>query len=221
MHICGNIYGFMWDSMTQNNCNTFLVDGSPRILIDPGHLGLFDHVREGLSELGLGIADIGLVICTHSHPDHVEAVQLFRETGAQVAYHEAEWALVKTLMDQYGAAFQISLKTVRPDFFLTEGDLKVGDIHFQVYHTPGHAPGAICLYQESEKVLVTGDLIFKDGVGRTDVPGGDSSQLKESIRRMAALDVEVVLPGHGPVVSGAQAVKQNFQAIERFWFAHL
>ncbi|MCF8120660.1 MAG: MBL fold metallo-hydrolase, partial [Deltaproteobacteria bacterium] len=185
------------------------------------HLGLFDHVREGLSELGLGIADIGLVICTHAHPDHVEAVQLFRETGAQVAYHEAEWALVKTLMDQYGAAFQISLKAVRPDFFLTEGDLKVGDTHFQVYHTPGHAPGAICLYQESEKVLVTGDLIFKDGVGRTDVPGGDSSQLKESIRRMAALDVEVVLPGHGPVVSGAQAVKQNFQAIERFWFAHL
>ncbi|MFP4087144.1 MAG: MBL fold metallo-hydrolase [Desulfobacteraceae bacterium] len=221
MHICGNIYGFMWDSMTQNNCNTFLVNGSPRILIDPGHLSLFDHVKEGLSELGLGIADIGLVICTHAHPDHVEAVQLFRETGAQVAYHEAEWELVKTMVDQYGAAFQISLKTVRPDFFLTEGDLKVGDTHFQVYHTPGHAPGAICLYQESEKVLATGDLIFKDGVGRTDVPGGDSHQLKESIRRMAALDVEVVLPGHGPVVSGAQEVRQNFQAIESFWFAHL
>jgi len=221
MHVCGNIYGFIWDSMAQNNCNTFLVDGCPRILIDPGHLSLFDHVEAGLSELGLGLRDIGLVICTHAHPDHLEAVQRFRETSAQVAYHASEWELVKSMVDQYGAAFQLPLEAVRPDFFLTEGDLQVGDTRFQVYHTPGHAPGAICLYQETDKALVTGDLIFKDGVGRTDVPGGDSTALKESIRRMAALDVEVVLPGHGPVVSGAQEVRQNFQVIESFWFAHL
>lgn len=74
------------------------------------------------------------------------------------------------MIDQYSAGFQVSLDAVRPDFFLAEGDLKVGDTHLQVYHTPGHAPGAICLYHKADKVLVTGDLVFKDGVGRTDVP---------------------------------------------------
>lgn len=93
MHICGNIHGFIWESMTQNNCNTYLIDGSKRILVDPGHLDLFGHVKEGLKELGLELTDIDLVICTHAHPDHLEAAGLFQETSAQHTYHEADWAM--------------------------------------------------------------------------------------------------------------------------------
>ncbi|MDZ7698624.1 MAG: MBL fold metallo-hydrolase [Deltaproteobacteria bacterium] len=221
MHICGNIYGFIWESMTQNNCNTYLIDGSKRILVDPGHLDLFDHVKDGLAELGLGVTDIDLVICTHAHPDHLEAAGLFQETAAQLTYHEADWSLVKTMMAHHGAAFQMSVDAVRPDFFLSEGDLHVGDMNFQVFHTPGHAPGAICIYQPDEGILITGDLVFKDGVGRTDLPGGDGPALKESIRRVAGLDVNWILPGHGATLSGRDDVKRNFQQIESFWFAHI
>lgn len=221
MHICGNIHGFIWESMTQNNCNTYLIDGPTRILIDPGHLNLFDHVKQGLAEMDLGIEDIGLVICTHAHPDHLEAVQLFQDTSAKVAYHQQDWEVVKTMLDQVDPSSQARIDAVRPDFFLTEGDLDVSGAGFQVYHTPGHDPGAICIYQPDQKVLVTGDLIFKEGVGRTDLPGGDARQLKASIRRLSDLDVEWILPGHGQIVSSAKEVKRTFEQIESFWFAHI
>jgi glyoxylase-like metal-dependent hydrolase (beta-lactamase superfamily II) len=167
------------------------------------------------------VGDIDLVICTHAHPDHIEAVQLFRETAAKVTYHEKDWEVVQSMLEQFGSAYRARIDALRPDFFLTEGDLNVGGMRFEVLHTPGHDPGAICLYQPDQKVLVTGDLIFKEGVGRTDLPGGNSAQLKDSIRRLAALDVEWILPGHGGIVSGATDVKRTFDQIESFWFARI
>jgi len=178
-------------------------------------------VKKGLTELGVGLEDIGLVICTHAHPDHLEAVQLFQDTSAKVAYHQQDWEVVKTMLDQVDPSSQERIDAVRPDFFLTEGDLDVSGAGFQVYHTPGHDPGAICIYQPDQKVLVTGDLIFKEGVGRTDLPGGDTRQLKASIRRLSDLDVEWILPGHGQIVSSAKEVKRTFEQIESFWFAHI
>ena len=80
----------------------------------------------------------------------------------------------------------------------------------KVFHTPGHSPGSVSLYWPDKKVLFTGDLIFKDGVGRTDLPGGDSSLLKESIKRLKGLEIEWLLPGHGDMVSGAKEVRANF-----------
>lgn len=219
MHICGDIHGFIWESMSQNNCNTFLIDGPTRILIDPGHIDLFGHVRNGLSELGVSLEEIDLVICTHAHPDHLEAVQLFHDSSARVAYHQSGWEMVKGMAGHLGDAFESRIEAVRPDFFLTEGSLFVGGLSFEVYHTPGHTPDSICLYHAEEKVLFSGDLVFREGIGRTDLPGGDGGQIKESIRRMAGLDLNWVLPGHGEVVSGGEEVRRNFQEIESFWFA--
>ena len=87
----------MWESMSANNCNTYLIDGPTRILIDPGHSHLFDHVNKGLMELNLTIEDIGLIICTHAHPDHMEAVQLFSKTHALITLHPKEWSFLKTM----------------------------------------------------------------------------------------------------------------------------
>ena len=97
MQITDNLHAFIWDSMTANNCNTYLIDGPVRILIDPGHAGLFDHVRSGLADLGLKPEDIGLVICTHGHPDHMEAVQRFKDTPARFTIHETEWHWIKSM----------------------------------------------------------------------------------------------------------------------------
>jgi glyoxylase-like metal-dependent hydrolase (beta-lactamase superfamily II) len=220
MKIFDQLYGFMWESMTRNNCNTYLIDGPTRILIDPGHADLFDHVHKSLSELGMGIEDIGLVICTHGHPDHIEAVQLFGEEPALMTLHEDEWQLIKS-MDAYLEAFDIRPDMITPDFFLGPGDFSVNGLGFEVIHTPGHSPGSVSLYWPDKKALFTGDVVFNGGLGRTDLPGGDGALLKESILRLSELDVEWVLPGHGEIISGANEVKLNFGQLETVWFNYI
>ena len=221
MKITENLHAFIWQSMTQNNCNTYLIDGPTKILIDPGHLNLFGHVREGLNELEIDMDDIGMVIGTHAHPDHVESIQLFKDSPAQITVHELGWQIVKKMMRQFGSGMQANLESFQPKFFLSEGDLTVNGMDFRVYHTPGHSPGSISIYWIEKKALFTGDLIFKNGIGRTDLPGGNGNELKESVNRLKTLDVEYLLSGHGEVVSGKQAVEQNFEIIERQWFGYL
>jgi glyoxylase-like metal-dependent hydrolase (beta-lactamase superfamily II) len=108
-----------------------------------------------------------------------------------------------------------------PAFFLQEGDLVIGDKTFRVILTPGHSPGSICLYWPEKKVLFTGDVVFSQSIGRTDLPGGSGKQLKESISRLAELDVEVLCPGHGDVVAGRENVQKNFKMIRDYWFNQL
>ncbi len=220
MQVFDKLHAFIWESMTTNNCNSYLIDGPTRILIDPGHLNLFDHVLRGLEELSLGVDDLGLVICTHAHPDHIESVPLFKRKSIPFAIHRSDWEMVKS-MERQIAAMGIGLDAVRPDFFLTEGDLTVGGLDLKIYHTPGHSPGSICIHWPRQQALFTGDLIFKEGLGRTDLPGGNGKEIKESIRRMAKLDLEWILAGHGDVLSGTDAVRDNFRLLEQFYFSYV
>jgi len=102
---------------------------------------------------------------------------------------------------------------------LTEGSLLLGKKRFQVLSTPGHSPGSICLYWEDQRVLLSGDTLFYLGVGRTYLPGGDSHILAESISRLAKLDIEYLVPGHGEVVKGKNTIEKNFQMILREFFS--
>ncbi len=113
------------------------------------------------------------------------------------------------------------MKGIEPDFYLQEGELIVEDLSFQVISTPGHSPGSICLYWPEHKALFTGDLIFNQGIGRTDLPGGNGPLLKESIMQIAGLDIEYILSGHGEVIKGKKAVEANFRMIESNWFDYL
>ena len=97
MQITTNVHAFIWQSTTANNCNSYLIDGPTRVLIDPGHSALFDHVRQGLMELGLTLDDIGLIIGTHGHPDHMEAAELFKEKTALVTLHKQDWLFLKVM----------------------------------------------------------------------------------------------------------------------------
>jgi len=221
MQVFENLHAFIWDSMTQNNCNSYLIDGPTRIFLDPGHLELFDHVRRGLSGLKLDLHDLGCVICTHAHPDHIESIQLFKDTAVQTGFHEADWQLAKDMPGQFGPALEIDPDDVRPDFFLKEGDLVVGGLKFEVFHTPGHSPGSVSLYWPDKKALFTGDLIFKEGVGRTDLPGGNGDQIRESINRISKLDVEWILSGHGDILSGKKDVQRNFDEVIRYWLQYV
>ena len=219
MKIFDNLHAFLWLSQTANNCNTYLIDADKKILVDPGHYHLFDHVRDGLSELSLSPQDIDLVIITHGHPDHMESVKIFADTPTLIAMPSAEWDFVKKTASHYGEALGIS--DFAPDILLQEGNLNAGDIEFQVIHTPGHSPGSICLYWQEKRVLFTGDAVFNQGIGRTDLPGGNGEALKESIKRISVLDVEYLLSGHGDILSGREKVTANFKDIERMWFPYL
>ena len=221
MQVFNQLHAFIWESTTTNNCNSYLIDGPTRVLIDPGHLNLFGHVKNGLEELDLAIEDIGLVICTHAHPDHIEAIQIFKETRALITIHETEWQLLKDMQSQIAAAYGTNLDSITPDFFLKEGDISINGLELNVLHTPGHSPGSVSLYWPGQKALFAGDLVFKEGVGRTDLPGGNGEQLKNSITRLAQLKTDWILPGHGGIISGTGAVKSNFNEIEHYWFRYI
>ncbi|MBW2352402.1 MAG: MBL fold metallo-hydrolase [Deltaproteobacteria bacterium] len=219
MKVLDELHFFPWNSMTANNCNTYLIQGEKNILIDPGHYHLFDHVRDQLAALSLSPQDMDLVIITHGHPDHMEGVRIFQGTGAKIAVSSAEMEFIRTVAPHYGEALSIS--DFEPDLLLQEGDLRVGGLDFEIIHTPGHSPGSVCIYWPERKVLFTGDVVFDQGIGRTDLPGGDGERLKESIRRISGLEVEYLLTGHGNMVAGREAVRDNFRAVEDFWFRYI
>jgi len=219
MQIVENLHAFLWLDPTTNNCNTYFINGQKRILIDPGHVHLSGQMRAHLAALSLGPEDMDLVIVTHGHPDHMEGVQLFSETPALIAFPQIELEFIKNQAPHYGQSMGWS--DFAPDFLLREGDLNVGDFRFQVIQTPGHSPGSVCLYWPDQKVLFTGDVVFNQGVGRTDLPGGDGQLLKQSIRTISRLDVDYLLSGHGDPVAGRDHVNANFSAIERMWFSYL
>ncbi len=217
MKLFDNLHAFIWRNTQANNCNSYLIKGPKNILIDPGHLHFFDHVRLGLLDLNVTLDQIDLLMITHGHPDHLEAALLFKEPTL-ITISQVEADFIKARAGQYGWNSDHGFKA---DFFLQEGELKIGDQVFQIIEAPGHSPGSICLYWPEEKALFTGDVIFDQGIGRTDLPGGNGALLKESIRRLVGLDVEYVLSGHGEVIKGKKAVEDNFRLIEDYWFNFL
>lgn len=221
MQLSDRLHAFLWNSLTTNNCNTYFIDGPTRVLIDPGHSNMFEHVERGLDGLGLTVGDIDVVICTHSHPDHVEAAQRFTDTRTLFALHEASWQFLNGPGRSLCTVYGFDPATLNPDFFLKAGDLHLDGLDVEILHTPGHSPGSICLYWPLEKALFTGDLVFEESFGRTDLPGGNAAVLKESIRRVSGLDIDRLLPGHGNVMQDARKIAANFDYLQDVLFAYL
>lgn len=141
------------------------------------------------------------VILTHGHFDHIfHADSLIQATGALLCIHEEELSLYND-NDKNGYSlfsFNRDLKLPTPDCLLKHGDkLPLGDATLEIIHTPGHSPGSIAIL--CDKMLITGDTLFAMGVGRTDLYGGSSKKLVESIQnRLYSLDGDTkVFPGHG------------------------
>ena len=229
-----NLYCYIWQGMG-NNCNTIVLKGilkddKPHAIIDPGHIvneaseDCFGSLEAAMASDGIKIDDTGLIINTHSHPDHCEANELIAgRGGASITMSEEENEFRLTTGLQMYELFDLKPPRFTPLFYLKEGSMDIGKNGFKVniMLTPGHSPGSVCLYLEKEKVLITGDVIFYMSVGRTDFPGGNTALLEKSIQRLSLLDVEYLIPGHNTepngVIRGKQQIQRNFEAIKMFF----
>ena len=113
------------------------------------------------------------------------------------------------------------LPKLRVDFYLKEGRLHLGKERFEIFQTPGHSPGSLCIYWADRKVLFTGDVIFYGGIGRTDFIEGNPQELIRSIERMSRMEIEVLLPGHGQIVLGRDDILRNFEFIRQNFYPYL
>jgi hydroxyacylglutathione hydrolase len=221
MKLTDDLYAYVWEG-NDNNCNTYIfanvLTGNRHLIIDPGHIvtpylkeRAYDRLAKSIESDGLKIQDIGLVVISHAHPDHMEALGKIREEGhALVAIHKDD-----------GQAFKM-FGGGKVDFYLEEGELKHNQLFrtkLEIIHTPGHSTGEVCIYWPDKKALAAGDVIFYHNTGRVDLPGGDGSLLKKSIEKLSKLDVEYLLCGHpyeNPgVIQGRDAVRDNFEFVKR------
>lgn len=184
-------------------CNCTLLgdeEAGEAIVIDPGdEVG---RIHRRLTELGLKLKQI---LITHAHIDHVGgALKLKRLTGAPILLNENDLPLLKMMEMQAGWVGVPAPETAPPDGSLSDGLIVgLGRYPAEVLHTPGHTQGSVCLHFAPLKLLVAGDTLFAGSIGRTDLPGGNSRQIIDSIetRLLALPDETQVLPGHGPATT--------------------
>ncbi len=190
-------------SVAPLGCNCVILgdaESKTAIVVDPG--GEAPKILGRLAELGLTCTAI---VHTHTHFDHVGATKAVQEaTGAPVMIHEKDLFLYEGLqmqLDTFRAPFKAPA-VAEVDRFVAEGDaLSVGAAEAGVLHTPGHTPGSVCLSVGGDQpVLIAGDTLFQGSIGRTDLWGGDTSQILSSIHNklLTLPDNTLVITGHGP-----------------------
>jgi hydroxyacylglutathione hydrolase len=180
----------------QENCYV-IGDGGTGAIVDPGD----EAARIALAVEQTGL-EIGQILVTHAHIDHVGAVgALADEYACPVLMHAEAEPMLQQLLTQ---AMMMGLRfgqVPAVDRHIQDGEiLEVGSLKLQPLYTPGHAPGHLAFYVESEGLVLSGDALFAGSVGRTDLFGGDMEVLVRSIReRLLKLPDETrVYPGHGP-----------------------
>lgn len=182
------------------NCSIIVDEATKRaIVVDPG--GDFELIDEKLTAMG---ATVEAIIHTHTHIDHVGATAAVqRKTNARACIHESDRFLYQMLPVQ-AAMLGIPL----PESVEMEGSLKdggaihAGTFEIGILHTPGHTPGSVSFVLETEAGthVFAGDTLFRRGIGRTDLWGGDSDLIMRSLREklLTLPDDAIVVPGHGP-----------------------
>ncbi|MDE7046402.1 MAG: MBL fold metallo-hydrolase [Lachnospiraceae bacterium] len=180
----------------QTNCYFVYREGSSQALVfDPADKG--DYIYNGLKEKGFTVAAI---LLTHGHFDHIWGVEALKElSGVKVYAYEEEREVCEN------ASVNVSKGAGRPcivqaDTYLKDGEERtIEGISFKLLATPGHTKGSCCYYFADDKILISGDTLFQESVGRTDLPTGSMSTLVRSVKeKLMPLPEDVrVYPGHG------------------------
>ena len=242
MQLINNLYAYPWNGRG-NNCHSYLFKDvlwgeKPHILVDPGYVvnemdeKCLENLTGLMTEDGVKLEDIGLVINTHSHVDHCGASEAIVSTGdtrGMITLSKIEDEYRRGTGLQLHKMMGLKLEDFEPDFYLQEGILRLGNgesrFDLQVILTPGHCPGSISIYDPKNKALITGDAVFNKSVGRTDFPGGDGKVLKGSIEKLSEFNADYLLPGHntefGNIIQGKAQVEENFAFIRQYYFPML
>lgn len=182
----------------ERDSNCYIIDD---VLIDPGSGLNNDYVMNSIKEAGISMDDINKIVNTHCHFDHMGADKYLQdEYGYEIYMHPLD---IKTVEEKDEDA------TVASSFGMTVPDLDIKELNendkvgeYEVLFTPGHTRGGICLFDG--KSLISGDTLFSGGnFGRTDLPTGSRSDMRESILKLADLDAVQLFPGHGPYAISA------------------
>lgn len=193
--------------------NCYLEYNGDIFLVDTGMPGKSGEVIDFIQKyLDKNKNELKYIVITHNHIDHIGSLDKIKEkTGARVAIHTDDAEELASGKNQggnpvYGVLVKVMkfiyrMKQVKPDVLLEDGDTIAG---YHVIHTPGHTPGSICLYNPENKVLFAGDNI-RLSKGKLESPGSrllpEPDKYRESMKKIADLDMEVILTGHGQPVT--------------------
>lgn len=196
--------------------NTYIIwDESSRkaAVIDPGMMNQQENnvVDKFLKDNKLTLK---FILLTHQHVDHIFGVDYLRDKyDVKVFSHEADAPLGERRAEQarmFHLPFELS--PFKPDILLSDGDcIKLGNEAIYALHAPGHSPGSLLYYIPSASMLITGDVLFRGSIGRTDLVGGNHNQLLLSIHNkiLTLPPSTTVYPGHGPTTTIGQEMRSN------------
>ena len=198
----------------QENCYVVSDDSNECVIVDCGtyydeeKTAIHRYIRQN------GLKPVHL-LATHGHLDHIFGnADIYREYGLKVEVCSEDQELVENLSKQASDLFGIDIEEVQPPVgrLLKDGDtITFGTHTLRVLRTPGHTHGSALFYCEEEKVVLTGDTLFRMSIGRTDFPEGDWQEMENSLYNVVARLPQdtVILPGHGPKSTIADELKYN------------
>lgn len=206
------------------NCNHLAYRAPRPVLIDSAYIGDFGDTERLLKNIGINTADVGQIISTHTHCDHIGGNSpIQRQSHCGIALHKIGKHFIDTL-DDWATSWRYYDHPA--EFFnctqaFEEGDrLQVGPHEFRVIYTPGHAPDGIVLYHEQEKILISSDTLWGKDVSVMTLRLEGSTALfqrLDGLRRLETLEVNAVYPGHGkPFTDFKEAIAKTRARIERF-----
>jgi len=190
----------------QENTIFFIDEDTGKMaVIDPGAKG--ERIKYAID----GFEPV-CILATHGHLDHVGQVGFIRnEFNIPFFMNKKDEFLIDNDIFPGFAEMIDAYPCPKPDKDLKENDIiEIGKKRLKVLETPGHTPGGVCFFDEENKILISGDTLFKGSVGRTDLPGGNMEQLLKSLKKLVKLpDDTIVYPGHGPTTTIGEEKKTN------------
>ncbi len=200
------------------DCNTYVIKGDTNLIIDAGSPEIVPALVEEMRKDGIEPEDVDLICNTHLHLDHSGANQAFKDiSGARIMLHPLQKEFFSLSVYDAAAFFGLTTDGFKEDACFTNNSLAEFGLDWEMVPSPGHSAESICFYSNTQKCLISGDVIFCGNIGRYDLPGGDLAKLGRSVASLAKFEVDSLLPGHMDIVWGADRVKANFQLVQRFF----